>query len=234
MGYDGFFTAETQHDPSCRWPRCIREPELELGTAIAVAFLRSPMITAMTAWDLARMSRGRFLLGWAQVRAHIVRRFSTTWDRPAPRLREYILASAILGIIPEREPARLRRRLLPVLPDDAVFQPWSDSESDVPIYIAGVGPYLSRLAGSSALGSTSIRFTRCAIPTRSSSRDRGRVGTAGRTIHDVELATTVFVMTGATESEVEQAMALVRQQIAFYADTFVSASAGGGGLGLRR
>ena len=196
----------------------------------------SPMITAMTAWDLARMSRGRFLLGLGtQVRAHIVRRFSTTWDRPVPRLREYILALRDLGIIPEREPARLRRRLLPVLPDDAVFQPWSDSES------GRADIHRRRWALSEPSGGElcsgfhvhpfhTVRYLdEVVLPGIAAGS-----GTAGRTIHDVELATTVFVMTGATESEVEQAMALVRQQIAFYADTFVSASAGGGGLGLRR
>ena len=94
LGYDGFFTAETQYDPFL--PLALASsasPALEIGTAIAVAFPRSPMLTAITAWDLARMSRGRFILGLGtQVRAHIVRRFSTTWDRPVPRLREYILA----------------------------------------------------------------------------------------------------------------------------------------------
>ena len=94
MGYDVFFTAETQHDPFLPLALASRaEPDLGLGTAIAVAFPRSPMVVAMTAWDLARMSGGRFLLGLGtQIKPHIVRRFSTVWDSPGPRLREYILS----------------------------------------------------------------------------------------------------------------------------------------------
>ena len=64
---------------------------IELGTAIAVAFPRSPMVTAQIAWDLAAQSNGRFILGLGtQVKPHIEKRFSTPWTAPAPRLREYI------------------------------------------------------------------------------------------------------------------------------------------------
>ena len=66
---------------------------MELGTSVAIAFSRSPMETAQTAWDLQDLSEGRFVLGLGtQVKAHITRRFSMPWDRPAARLREYILA----------------------------------------------------------------------------------------------------------------------------------------------
>ena len=98
------------------------------------------------------------------------------------------------------------------------FNPGPIRNPDVPIYIAGVGPYLSRLAGGLCSGFHvhpfhTVRYLdEVVLPGIAAGS-----GTAGRTIHDVELATTVFVMTGATESEVEQAMAPVRQQIAFYA-----------------
>ncbi|HEX9865674.1 MAG TPA: LLM class flavin-dependent oxidoreductase, partial [Acidimicrobiia bacterium] len=94
IGYDGFFTAETQYDPFLPLALASQAaPELAMGTAITVAFPRSPMVMAMTAWDLARMSQGRFMLGLGtQIRPHIIRRFSTVWDRPGPRLREYILS----------------------------------------------------------------------------------------------------------------------------------------------
>ena len=94
MGYDGFFTAETQYDPFLPVAfAAAAAPGMEFGTAIAVAFPRSPMVTAMTAWDLARLSDGKFLLGLGtQIRAHITRRFSTEWGSPGPRLRDYILA----------------------------------------------------------------------------------------------------------------------------------------------
>src|SRR5918995_259863 len=79
IGYSGFFTAETQHDPFFPITHAAAvAPELEFGTAIAVAFPRSPTVMAMTAWDLARQTKGRFMLGLGtQVRGHIVRRFSS-------------------------------------------------------------------------------------------------------------------------------------------------------------
>ncbi|MFP4554163.1 MAG: LLM class flavin-dependent oxidoreductase, partial [Actinomycetota bacterium] len=95
VGYDGFFTAETQHDPFFPITHAAAAAaDLEYGTAIAVAFPRSPTVMAMTAWDLARQTDGKFMLGLGtQVRGHIVRRFSAYWSgKPAPQLREYIEA----------------------------------------------------------------------------------------------------------------------------------------------
>ncbi|MET1049329.1 MAG: LLM class flavin-dependent oxidoreductase, partial [Acidimicrobiales bacterium] len=67
--------------------------ELDLGTGIAVAFPRSPMITASVAWELAEATGGRFVLGLGtQVKAHIERRYGVTYEHPGPWLREYVLA----------------------------------------------------------------------------------------------------------------------------------------------
>ena len=223
LGYDGFFTAETQYDPFL--PLALAsaaEPGLDLGTAIAVAFPRSPMITAMTAWDLARMSRGRFMLGLGtQVRAHIVRRFSSTWDHPVPRLREYILAlRAIWRSFQDSSPLSFEGDYYQFSLITPFFNPGPIPNPDVPVYIAGVGPYLSRLAGELCSGFHvhpfhTVRYLdEVVLP----GIESGAAG-SGRTLDDVELATTVFVMTGATDSDVEQAMGPVRQQIAFYAST---------------
>ena len=67
--------------------------DIDVLTGIAVAFPRSPMVTAATAWELAEASGGRFRLGLgSQVRAHIQRRYGAAFDHPGPRLREYVLA----------------------------------------------------------------------------------------------------------------------------------------------
>ena len=67
--------------------------ELTLGTGVAVAFPRSPMLTAQAAWMLAEATDGRFIAGLGtQVRAHVERRFSAPFVSPGPRLREYIEA----------------------------------------------------------------------------------------------------------------------------------------------
>src|SRR5262250_3589036 len=85
MGFAALWTAETQHDPFL--PLAVAATttqQLKLGTAIAVAFPRSPTITAHTAWDLQASSQGRFMLGLGtQVRGHNVRRFGVPWESPA-------------------------------------------------------------------------------------------------------------------------------------------------------
>jgi probable F420-dependent oxidoreductase len=223
LGYDGFFSAETQYDPFL--PLAIasaEEPDLEVGTAIAVAFPRSPMVVAMTAWDLARMSRGKFMLGLGtQVKAHIVRRFSTTWDSPVPRLREYILAlRAIWGSWQNSAPLDFEGDFYRFSLMTPFFDPGPIRNPDVPVYIAGVGPYLSRLAGELCQGFHvhpfhTVRYLdEVVIPGVRSGAEAN-----GRGVEDVEMVTTVFIMTGESDGEIEQAMAPVRQQISFYAST---------------
>ena len=68
-------------------------PKLHFTTGIAVAFPRSPMISAQVAWELAQNTEGRFRLGLgSQVRGHVVRRYGATWDKPAPQMRDYVEA----------------------------------------------------------------------------------------------------------------------------------------------
>jgi probable F420-dependent oxidoreductase len=223
IGYDGFFTAETQYDPFL--PLALAsstEPGLELGTAIAVAFPRSPMVIALTAWDLARMSRGRFMLGLGtQIRAHIVRRFSTVWDSPVPRLREYILSlRAIWESWQGSTPLSFQGDYYKFSLMTPFFDPGPIQHPDIPVYIAGVGPYLSRLAGELCQGFHvhpfhTVRYLdEVVLP-----GIRSGAEASGRVVDDVDRVTTVFVMTGETDSEIEQAMGPVRQQISFYAST---------------
>src|SRR3712207_1265795 len=94
LGFGGLWTSETKHDSFL--PLAVAAgatSSLSLGNSVAIAFSRSPMVTAQLAWDLQDISEGRFTLGLGtQVKAHITRRFSMPWDKPAARLREYILA----------------------------------------------------------------------------------------------------------------------------------------------
>jgi probable F420-dependent oxidoreductase len=223
LGYEGFFSAETQYDPFLPLAfASTREPGLEVGTAIAVAFPRSPMVVATTAWDLARMSGGKFMLGLGtQVRAHIVRRFSTTWDRPVPRLREYIQSlRAIWDAWQNSVPLDFKGDFYRFSLMTPFFNPGPIASPDVPVYIAGVGPRLSRLAGELCQGFHvhpfhTVRYLDDVVLPAMRAGAEG----AGRAVEDVERATTVFIMTGETDAEIEQSMAPVRQQISFYAST---------------
>ena len=94
MGFDGVWTSETQHEAFLPLPLVAEHTQrIQFGTAIAVAFARSPTILAHIAWDLAAQSGGRFILGLGtQVKAHVERRFGMKWESPAPKLRDTILA----------------------------------------------------------------------------------------------------------------------------------------------
>ncbi len=224
LGYDGFFTAETQYDPFFPITHAaVAEPGLQFGTAIAVAFPRSPTSMAMTAWDLARQTGGRFLLGLGtQVRGHIVRRFSSTWvGKPAPQLREYIEAMrAVWDCWQNGTPLAYEGEYYKLSLMTPFFNPGPIRHPDIPVYIAGVGPYLSALAGELCDGfhvhpfHTVPYLDEVVIPNMDKAARR-----AGRSVADVEMVTTVFIMTGNTEEEIEQAKSAVRQQVSFYAST---------------
>jgi probable F420-dependent oxidoreductase len=94
IGFDGLWTGETSNNPFLPLVLAAEHSQkLALGTAIAVAFPRTPTVLAHIAWDLARYSKGRFILGLgAQVRAHNERRLGVTWAKPIRRMRETIEA----------------------------------------------------------------------------------------------------------------------------------------------
>ena len=93
-GYDRAFSFEAKHDPFL--PLAVageHTRRLELGTALAIAFARTPMTLAQSAWDLQALTRGRFALGiGSQIRPHIEQRYSMPWSRPAARMREMVMA----------------------------------------------------------------------------------------------------------------------------------------------
>jgi probable F420-dependent oxidoreductase len=155
-GVAGLWTAETSHDPFLPLVLAAEHTErLELGTAIAVAFARSPVAVAAAAWDLARLSDGRFLLGLGtQVRAHVERRFGMPWSgRPVAQLREYVTVLRAAwetwqtGTRPAFRGEHYRLTLM-----SPFFDPGPIDHPSIPVYLAGVGPGMTRLAGEVADG----------------------------------------------------------------------------------
>ncbi len=127
---------------------------LDVATAVAVAFPRSPMVTASIAWELAELTHGRFLLGLGtQVKAHVERRYSAEFDPPGPRLREYVLAlRAIFAGFQETAPLNFEGdyyhfSLLP-----PTWSPGPIDYPDVPIYIRPSTSGWCRMAGEVADG----------------------------------------------------------------------------------
>lgn len=223
LGYDGFFTAETSHEPF--FPLVLASqvtPDLTLGTAIAVAFPRSPMTMAQIAWDLAGASEGKLILGLGtQVKAHIVRRFSGEWFSPGPRMRDYIAAlRAIWNTFQTGAPLKYEGDFYKFSLMTPFFNPGPIKHPDIPVAIAGVGPYMARLAGEVCQGFHvhpfhTVRYLDEVVIPRMSEGAKA----AGRDLSDIDRISTVMIVTGQSDAEIEAGKAAVRSQIAFYAST---------------
>src|SRR4028119_149487 len=126
---------------------------IELGTSVAIAFSRSPMEAAQTAWDLQGLSEGRFILGLGTpVKAHVERRFSMPFGRPAARLREYVLAvRAIWESFQTEGPLKFEGEFYRHTLMTPFFNPGPISHPGIPVYIAGVNTKLAHLAAGALL-----------------------------------------------------------------------------------
>ena len=129
LGFDVMHVPEIIHDPFTVATLALEHTEtLVVRTSMVLAFPRSPMLTAYTAWDLAKFSEGRFQLGLAsQVRGNIVGRFSAEWSEPVARLRDYVSAvRAIFTSFQTGAELQLRGGALHVRPAAALLQPRPD------------------------------------------------------------------------------------------------------------
>jgi probable F420-dependent oxidoreductase len=225
-GYSGVWTAEMAHDPFLPLLLAAQNTsELQIGTSIAVAFARSPMTVANTAWDLQAYSKGRFVLGLgSQIRPHITKRFSMDWSQPAARMREFILAvRAIWNTWLTGEKLNFRGQFYTHTVMTPYFTPAkSDLEGFGPpkVFLAGVGERMTEVAGEVADGFISHGFTterylrEVTIP----ALERGRAK-AGKTMEGFEIGGPSFVVTGNNDKEIEEAAVSTRETIAFYAST---------------
>jgi probable F420-dependent oxidoreductase len=223
FGFAGLWTSETKHDAFLPLAIAANETQhIELGTSVAIAFSRSPMETAQTAWDLQDLSEGRFVLGLGtQVKAHITRRFSMPWDRPAARLREYIMAvRAIWASFQGEGPLEFEGEFYRHTLMTPFFNPGPIDHPEIPVYIAGVNTRLAKLAGEVCDGFHVHPFhspeyvRRTVIPSiaegaRQANRDPGQV----------TLATSAFVISAESDEEAAEQRESVRAQISFYAST---------------
>lgn len=217
LGFDCLWTGETQHDPFLPLALAAEHTHrIQLGTAIAVAFPRSPTVLAHTAWDLQAQSQGRFILGLGtQVKPHIERRFATVWESPASKLREMILAiRAVWAAWQGDGRVNFRGSFYKITLMTPFFNPGPIEHPDIPIYIAGVNEHLCRVAGELCQGFHVHPFH---TPTfiREFILPNIAVGLNinARTRADIQLSSACFVATDEAELE------MVRAQVAFYAST---------------
>jgi probable F420-dependent oxidoreductase len=223
LGYDGGFTAETNHDPFLPLVIAAEHTEtLELGTTIAVAFARNPMTLANIGHDLQLLSKGRFRLGLgSQIKAHIEKRFSMPWSHPAARMRELVLAMrAIWACWNNGEKLEFRGEFYHHTLMTPFFDPGPSPYGPPSVQLAAVGELMTEVAGEVADGMILHGFTteRYVREVTLPALERG-FAKAGKTRAGFDLSGPLFVVTGTSDEEVEAAREGTKQQIAFYGST---------------
>ena len=222
-GYSGIWTAETANDPF--FPLLLAAEHtstIELGTSIAVAFARNPMVTANIGYDLNKFSKGRFVLGLgSQIKPHITKRFSMPWSHPAARMREFVLAMrAVWDCWNEDAPLNFRGEYYTHTLMTPFFNPGPSEYGAPRVFLAGVGELMTEVAGEVCDGFICHGFTtekylrEVTLPALA----RGRAK-AGKTMEGFEIVGPSFVVTGGDEAELAAAKVGTRQQIAFYGST---------------
>jgi probable F420-dependent oxidoreductase len=223
IGYDGGFTFEAKHDPFLPLVLAAEHTtRLRLGTAIAIAFARNPMNLANLAYGMQSISGGRFVLGLgSQVRPHVERRFSMPWGRPVARMREIVAALRAIFDRWERG-AELDHRgeyythtlMIPA------FDPGPNPFGPPPIFTAGFGPVMTRLAGEVADGFFAHPFStrRSLLENTLPALERG-LAASGRPREALEIVCATLVVTADDEAGFERAKRAARKQLAFYGST---------------
>jgi probable F420-dependent oxidoreductase len=223
LGYDRAFSFEAKHDPFL--PLAVAAEHtgrIELGTAIAIAFARTPMTLANASWDLQALTDGRFVLGLGtQVRPHVTQRFSMPWSRPADRLAEMVRAiRAIHDAWETGTPLAFEGEFYTHTRMIPAFSPGPNPYGPPPIFTAGVGPKMTEVAGEVADGflvhpvNTRRSLLELTVPALARGAER-----AGRDPREVELVCVTIVVTGRDEAEMTRSREAVRQQLAFYGTT---------------
>jgi probable F420-dependent oxidoreductase len=222
-GFSGMlFTEQSQTPWMSICAAAMAAPALEFSTGIAVAFPRSPMLSAGMAWELAENTHGRFRLGLgSQVKAHIERRYGAAFEPPGPRLRDYVQAvKACFRAFRGEEPlsydgAYYKLSLLP-----AMWAPRKHAFGDIEVDVSAVGPWMCRMAGEVADGIHvhpfhSVPYLRNRLlPSVAEGAAR-----AGRSAGDLDLIIPVFAVPGDTAEDRSDLLAKARARIAFYGST---------------
>jgi probable F420-dependent oxidoreductase len=223
MGYDTLWSAETQHDPYL--PLAVAASatsRIKLGTNIATVFSRSPMVTAMIAWDLQKASGGRFTLGLGtQVKAHNERRFSVKYESPGPKMAEAVRAiHAIWDCWQNGTKLDFKGQFYTFDVMTPFFNPGPIEHPEIPVFVAAVNPYMCGVAGEFCDGMhvhpfNSPKYLREIVQPAVNAG----LAKSGRARKDFTYATASFVVVGDTPEERSQQAQMVKQQIAFYGST---------------
>ncbi len=222
-GYGGLVVEETKDDPFALLTLAAQATStLRLTTGVAIAFPRSPTVTALQAWTLAKLSRGRFTLGLgSQVKGHIQRRYGVPWAAPGPWMREYVRAVRAVwatwqhGVPLEHHGEHYDLTLMVPLFDAGPIE-----HPEIPVHLAAVNRYMCSVAGEVADGirphpvCTPAYIADVMLPAARAGAARG-----GRSLDAFRVCMKPLVATARTEEELEGKVRDARARIAFYAST---------------
>jgi probable F420-dependent oxidoreductase len=225
LGYDGAATPEAGHDPFL--PLMVaaeHTSRITLATNVAIAFPRSPLVVAQMAWDLQAYSGGRFQLGLGtQVKGHNERRYVAPWTAaPGPRLRDYVrcLRAMFETFQNGSRPTYFKGEHYQFTLMPPFFNPGPIEHPHIPIYIAAVNKYTTRVAGEFCDGLRlhpigTFRYTKdVLLPTIAAGAAKAR-----REPSDIDVVGAPFLAIAKDEAGIEAAKKELKQRIAFYAST---------------
>jgi probable F420-dependent oxidoreductase len=224
LGYDGIVSEETKDDPFVVLALAAQATErVGLATGVAIAFPRAPAVTALAAWTLQRLSKGRFTLGLgSQVKGHIERRYGMGWTPPGPWMRDYVGALRAIwrcwqegGTKLQYDSAHYKLSLMVPL-----FAPPPIEHPDIPIQLAAVNPFMCQVAGEVADGIRAhpVCTPRYIAEVMLPAAKKGAAKT-GRDFSRFEIAAMPLVATAPDKKGLEARVRDVRARIAFYAST---------------
>jgi probable F420-dependent oxidoreductase len=222
-GFDAVMTQENRNDPFLALGvAAIATQKIGIGTAVAIAFPRSPMVVANAAWDLQVASRGRFVLGLGpQIRPHNEKRFSVPWVAPISRLREYVAALRAIWTTWEKgDKLRFEGKYYTFTLMTPNFAPPSLGLPMVPIVLAAVGSKALQLAGEVADGAHLHPFcTRRYQEEVVLPRLQEGLASSGRDFEHFEITGGGFIATGPDDQAVAKMFEWTRMRIGFYGST---------------
>lgn len=221
--FDGVVALENAHGPIPPLAvAAMATSKIQLGTAVAIAFPRSPTITAHFAWDLHKASGGRFYLGLgSQVKGHNERRYGLEWTPPAPRMRDYIGAvRAVWDAWENQTPLDYHSDAYTLTLTTPNFSPKPSGLPRIPVAMSAVGPAMLRVAGQVADGVRLHPFsTRRYLAEESLARIGEGLARTGRDRSEIEVVSGAFIATGATDEAVAKMKEYIRFRISFYCST---------------
>lgn len=221
-GFDGMlFTEGGRTAYPAVTAAALAAPELDYSTGVAVAFPRSPMVTAQVAWELQELTGGRFRLGLGtQVRTHVMRRYGAEFDRPGPRLRDYVRAVKACFAGFRGEPLDHHGEFYEL---DFLNRQWSPGPiefADPPVDVAAVNPWMLRMAGQVADGvhvhpiGEPGYLGRHVLPGVAEG-----AAAADRSPDEIAIIVPVTTIVGDTDAEIAAARDAARATLSFYGST---------------